>query len=145
VVYLAVVVVLVALAVPLRLPTGGRPKAAIPQLGRKILGKLAPAAVAEAAVGACSAVLLAGGQSRDPMGSVVGVCLLQIAGVALGDMVPQVVEAADHGPCCGRDYSSAQQEAAARQLLAQKGVLRPEVQRLLHEGHPLALPYQLWV
>jgi hypothetical protein len=136
-----VVVVLVALAVPHRPPTGGRPKAAIPQLGHRTLGRLAPAAIAEAAVGACSAVLLAG----DPIGSVGEVRQLQIAGAALGDTVPQVV-VADHEPCCGRDYSSAQQEAAARPLLVQKGLLPPEVQQLLHhEGHPLVLPYQLWV
>lgn len=132
---------LVALEVPHRLPTGGRPKAAMPQLGHRTLGRLVPAAVAEAVVGGCSAVPLAG----DPIGSVGEVRLLQIAGVALGDTVPQVV--VDRGPCCGRDYSSAQQEAAARQLLVRKGLLPelPEVQRLLHEGHPLALPYQLLV
>lgn len=134
--YLAVVV-LVALEVPRRLPSGGRPKVAIPQLGHRILERLVLVAVAEV-VGGCSAVLLAG----DPIGSVGEVRLLQIAGVALGDTVPQVV--ADRGPCCGRDYSSAQQEVVARQLLVRRG-LPPEVQRLLHEGHLLALPYQLWV
>lgn len=141
----AAAAVLVALAAPLRLPTGGRPKAAIPHLAHKILERLAAAAVAEVEVGACSAVPLAGGQSRDPMDNVEEVRLLETAGVALGDTVRQVLqaaEAADHGPCCGRDYSSVRQEAAARQLLAQKGVLRPEVRLLLHEGHPLALPYQ---
>ena len=141
--YLAVVV-LVALVVPLRLPTGGRPKAAMPQLDHRILGKLAPVVVVEA-VGACSVVPLAGEQSQDPMGTVGEVRLLRTAEVALEDTVPQLVEAADHEPCCGRDCSSAQQEAAVRQLQAQKGALRPGVQRLLHEGHPLALPYQLWV
>ena len=141
--YLALVV-LVALVVPLRLPTDGRPKAAIPQLDPRILGRLVPVAVAEAAEGACSAVPLAGEQSQDPMGTAGEVRLLRIAGAALGDTVPQLVEAADHEPCCGRDYSSAQQEAAARQLQAQKVALRPEGQRLLHEVHPLALPYQLW-
>ena len=78
------------------------------------------------------------------MDSVEEVRLLETAGVALGDTVRQVLqaaEAADHGPCCGGDYSSVRQEAAARQL-AQKGVRRPEVQLLHHEGHPLALPYQ---
>ena len=139
-----VVVVLVALAVPLRLPIGGRPKAAMPQLDHRILERLAPVAVAEAAE-AYSAVLLAGEQSQDPMGTVGEVHLLQIAGVALGDTVPQVVEAADHEPCCGRDYSSAQQGVAARQLQVQKGGLHPEEHHLLHEGHQLALPYQLWV
>lgn len=141
----AAAVVLVALAAPLRLPTGGRPKAATPHLAHRILERLAAAAVVEVEVGACSAVPLAGGQSRDPMDSVEEVRPLETAGVALGDTVRQVrqaAEAADHGPCCGRDYSSVRQEAAARQLLAQKGVLRPEVRLLLHEGHPLALPYQ---
>jgi hypothetical protein len=131
--------------VPLPLPTGGHPKAAIPQLDHRILGRLARAAVAEAAVGACIAVPFAGGQGRDPTGNVGEVRLPQIAGAALEDMVPQVVEAVDHEPCCERDYSSAQQEAAARRLLVRKGVLRPEVQLLLHEGHLLALPYQSWV
>lgn len=129
---------------PLPLPTCGPPKAAIPQLDHRILGKLVPAAVAEAAVGACNVVPFVGGQSRDPMDNVGDVRLPEIAGVAPGDTVPQVVEAADHGPCCERDYSSVQQEVAVRQLLVRKGVLRPEVQ-LEHEGHPLAPPYQLWV
>ena len=141
--YLAVVV-LVALVVPLRRPTGGRPKAAMPQLDHRILGRLAPVAVAEA-VGACSAVPLAGEQSQDPMGTVGEVRLLRTAGVAPEDTVPQPVEVADHEPCCGRDCSSAQQEAAERQLQVQKGAPRPEVQRLLHEGHLLALPCQLWL
>lgn len=135
-------VVLVALAATLRLPTGGRPKAAIPHLAHRILERLAAAAVAEVEVGACSAVPLAGGQSQDPMDSVEEVRLLETAGVALGDTVLRVLQAADHGPCCGRDYSSVRRGVAARQLLAQKGVLRPEVRLLLHEGHPLALPYQ---
>jgi hypothetical protein len=141
----AAAVVLVALAAPLRRPTGGRPKAAMPHLAHGILERLAAAAVAEVDVGACSVVPLAGGQSRDPMDSVEEVRLLETAGVALGDTVRQVLqaaEAADHGPCCGRDYSSVRRGAAARQLLAQKGVLRPEVRLLLHEGHPLALPCQ---
>jgi hypothetical protein len=144
-VHLAAAVVLVALAAPLRLPTGGHPKAAIPHLAHRILERLAAAAVAEVEVGACSAVPLVGGQSRDPLDNVEEVRLLETAGVALGDTVRQVLqvaEAADHGPCCGRDYLSVRQEAAARQLLAQKGVLRPEVRLLLHEGHPLVLPYQ---
>jgi hypothetical protein len=141
----AAVVVQVALAAPHRLPTGGRPKAAIPHLAHRILERLGAAAVAEVDVGACSAVPLAGGQSRDPMDSVEEVRLLETAGVALGYMVRQLLqaaEAADHGPCCGRG-SSVREEAAARQLLAQKGVLRPEV-RLPppREGHPLVLPYQ---
>ena len=137
---------LVVLAAPLRLPTGGRPKVAIPHLAHRILERLAAAAVVQVEVGACSAVPLAGGQSREPMDSVEEVRLLETAGVALGDTVRQVLqaaEAADHGPCCGRDYSSVRQEVAARQLLAQKGVLRPEVRLLLHEDHPLVLPYQL--
>ena len=138
----AVVVVLVALAAPLRLPTDGRPKAAIPHLAHRILERLAAAAVVEVEVGACGAVPLAGGQSRDPTDSVEEVRLLETVGVALGDTVRQAAEAADHGPCCGRDYSSVRQEAAARQLLAQKGALHLEVRLLLHEGHPLALPYQ---
>lgn len=142
--YLAVVVVLVALALPLRLPTGGRPKAAMPQPDHRILERLAPVAVAEA-VEAYSAVLLVGEQSQDPMGTVGEVRLLQIVGVAPGDTVPQVVEAADHEPCCGGDYSSVQQGVAARQLQVQKGALDPEEQHLLHEEHPLALPYQLSV
>ena len=141
----AAAAVQVALAALLRLPIGGRPKAAIPHLAHRIPERLAAAAVAEVEVEACSAVPLVGGQSRDPMDSAEEVRLLEIAGVALGDTVRQVLqapEAADHGPCCGRDCSSVRQEAAARQLLAQKGVLRPEVRLLPHEGHPLALPYQ---
>ena len=136
----AAAVVLVALAAALRLSTGGRPKAAIPHLVHRILERLAAAAVAEAEVGACSAVPLAGGQSQAPMDSVEEVRLLETAGVALDTVrqVLQAVQAVDHGPCCGRDYLSVRQEAAASQLLAQ----RPEVRLLLHEGHPLALPYQ---
>ena len=148
-VYLAAAVVQVALAAPLRLPAGGLPKAAIPHLAHKILERPAAAAVAEVEVGARSAVPLVGGENRDPMESVGEVRLPQTAGVVLGDMVRQVLQAAegaDHGPCYGRDYSSVQQEAVARQPLAQKGVLRPEVLLLLlHEGHPLGLPYQLRV
>lgn len=141
----AAAVVLVALAAPLRLPTGGRPKAAIPHPAHRILERLAGAAVAEVEVGACSAVPLAGGRSRDPMESVEEVPLLETAGVALGDTVRQLLQAAevaDHGPCCGRGYSSARQAVAARQPLAQKGVRRPEGLLLLGEGHPLVLPYQ---
>jgi hypothetical protein len=137
--------VLVALAALLRLPTGGRPKAAIPHLAHRILERLAAAAVAEVEVGARSAAPLAGGQNRGPMDSVEEVRLLETAEVALEDTVRHVLqaaEAADHGPYCGRGYSSVRQEAAARRVLAQKGVLRPEVRLLLHEGHPLALPYQ---
>ena len=134
---------LVVLAAPLRLPTGDRPKAAIPHLAHRILERLAAAAVVQVEVGARSAVPLAGEQSQDPMGTVGEVRLLRTAEVALEDTVPQLVEAADHEPCCGRDYSSVRQEVAARQLLAQKGVLRPEVRLLLHEDHPLVLPYQL--
>ena len=136
---------LAALVAPLRLPSGGRPKAAIPHLAHKILERQGVAAVAEVEVGACSAVPLADEQSRGPMDIVEEVRLLETVGVALGDTVRQVLqaaEAADHGPCCGRGYSSVLQEAVARQLLAQKGVLRPEVRQVLHEGHPLALPYQ---
>jgi hypothetical protein len=138
----AAAVVLVALAAPLRLPTGGRPKAAIPHRAHRILERLAAAAVAEVEVGACSAVPLAGGQSRDPRDSAEEVRLLETAGVAVGDTVRQLLqaaEAADHGPCCGRGYSSVRQ-AAAHQLLAQKGV-HPEARLLLREGHPLVLPY----
>ena len=139
----AAAAVLAALAALLRLPIGRRPKAAIPHLAHRILERQAAVAVAEVAVGACSGVPLAGGQSRDPMESVEA-RLLETAGAVLGDTVRQVLQAAEaahHGPCCGRDYSSVRQEAAARQLL----VLRPEVRLLLHEGHPLALPYQSWV
>ncbi len=147
--HLAAAVVLVALATPDRLPTGGRPRVAIPHLAHRILERLAAAAVAEVEVGACSALPLAGGQSQDPMDSVGEARQQQTVGVAPGDMVRQVLQAAvavDHGLCYGRDYSSVQREAAARQLLAQKGVLRPEVRLLLpHEVHRLALPYQLWV
>lgn len=141
----AAAVELVALAAPPHLPTGDRPKAAIPHLAHRILERLAAAAVAEVEVGACSAVPLAGGQSREPMDSVEEVRLLETAGVALGDTVRQVLQAAeavDHGPCCGKDYSNVRQEVVACQLLAQKEVLRPEVRRLQHEGHPLVLPYQ---
>lgn len=131
---------LVALAALLHLPTGGRPKAAIPHLVHRILERLEAAAAVEVEVGACSAVPLVGGQSRDPMDSVGEVRLLETAGAALEDTVRHVhqaeAEAADHGLYCGRDYSSVQQEAVARR------VLRPEVRLLLHEGHPLALPYQ---
>ena len=133
---------LASLAPPHRLPTGGHPKAAIHHLAHRNLEILAAAAVAEVDVGACSVVPLVGGQSRGPMDSVEEVRLLEIAGVALGDTVRQAAEVAGHGPCCGRDYSSVRQGAAERQLLAQKGVLRPEVRLLLHEGHLLALPYQ---
>ena len=96
--------VLVCLAAPHRLPTGGHPKAAMPHLAHRILEILAAAAVAGVDVGACSVVPLAGGQSRGPMDSVEEDRLLESAGVALGDMVRQAAEAADHGPCCGRDY-----------------------------------------
>jgi hypothetical protein len=140
----AAAAVLVVLVAPLRLPTGVRPKAATPHLVHRILERLAAAAVAEVEVGAYSAVPLAGGQSRDPMDSVEEVRLLE-TGVALGDTVHQLLqaaEAADHGPCCGRGYSSVRQAAAVHQLLAQKVVVRPEVRLLLHEGHLLALPYQ---
>lgn len=106
-VHLAVAAVSVALAARLHLPTGGRPKAAIPHLAHRILERLVAAAVAEVEVGVCSAVPLAGGQSRDPMDSVAEVRLPETAGVELGDTVRQVLqagEAAEHGPCCGRDY-----------------------------------------
>jgi hypothetical protein len=135
--------VLVVVAVPRPLLTDGLPKAAILHLGHRNLGKLALAVVAEVAVAACSAVPLAGEQSRDPIDIEVEVGrLLQIAGVALGDTVLEVALEAGHGPCCGRGYPSARPGAAAHRLQVQKGVLRPAVQHLLHEGHQPALPYQ---
>ena len=133
----------VVVAVPLPLPTDGLPKAAIRHLDHRNLGKLALAVVAEVAEVAYSAVPLAGEQSRDPIDNEVGVGRLrQTAGVALGDTVLEVVLEAGRGPCCGRGYPSARQEAAAHRLQVQKRVLRLVVRHLLHEGHQLALPYQ---
>jgi len=71
--------------------------------------------------------------------------LLQTAGVALADTVPEVAQVAGHGSCCGRCYPIARPGAAVRQLRVQKGLQRLEVQQLLHEGHLLALPYRLRV
>jgi hypothetical protein len=143
-VHLAVVVVaLVVVAVPLPLPIGARPKAAIRHLGHRSLGKLALVVAVELAVAACSAVPLAGEQSRHPTDNEVDVGRLQqIAGVALGDTVLEVALEAGRGPCCGRGYPSARPEAAGRRPRGQKEVLRPVVlvQHLLHEEHQLALP-----
>lgn len=145
--HLAVAVVaLVAVVAPLPLPNGGLPKAAIHHLGHRNLGILAPAVVVEEDEVHSAADPLAGGQSPDPIDSVAEVDhLLQTAGVALGEMVPEVAQAVGHGPCCERGYPSARLGAAAHRLQVQKEALRPEVQQLLHEGHLLALPYQLRV
>jgi hypothetical protein len=146
--HLAVAVVaLVAAAAPPPLPTNGDlPKAATHHQGHRNLGILVLAVVVEEDEVRSAADPLAGGQSPDPIDSVAEVGhLLQTAGVALGDTVPEVAPAVGHGPCCERGCPSARPGAAAHRLRVQKEVLRPRVEQLLQEGHLLALPYQLRV
>ena len=141
------VVALVAAAAPLPLPTnGGLPKAAMHHQGHRNLGILVLAVVVEEDEVRSAADPLAGEQSPGPIDSVAEVDhLLQTAGVALGDTVPEVAQAVGHGPCCERGYPSARQGAAAHRRRVQKEVQRPRVEQLLQEGHLLALPYQLRV
>jgi hypothetical protein len=118
--------------------------AAIPRLGHDNLGKLVGAGVG-AARAECSVVPLADGANRDPMDNVAEAGrLLQTAGVALGDTVPEVAQVEGHGAYGGRGYLSAQLEVAAHRLQVQMRGLHLEVQQLLHEGHLLAPPFRPW-
>jgi hypothetical protein len=114
--------------------------AAILRLGRNSPEKLEVVAAVEAAR---SAVPLADGQTRDPIGKVAeGDRLPGNAEVVLGDTVQGVVQGVvGHGACCGRGYPSARREVVEHRPQVQRGA-HLEVQELLHEEHLLALPFQ---
>jgi len=114
--------------------------AAILRLGRNNPEKPEVVAAVEAAR---SAVPLADGHNRDPIGKVEEEDRLPgNAEVALGDTVQAVGQAVvGHGACCGRGYPSARREVAEHRPRVQRGA-HLEGQELLHEEHLLALPSQ---
>jgi hypothetical protein len=136
---LGVAVALVAAAAALlHLATAGRPMAAILRLGRNSPEKLEVAAAVEVAR---SALPLADGQTRDPIGKVAVVDRpLGNAEVVLGDTVQGVVQGVvGHGACYGRGYPDAQREVVEHRPQVQRGA-HLEVQELLHGERLLALP-----
>jgi hypothetical protein len=136
----AVALVAAAAAALLHLVTAGRPMAAILRLDRNSPEKLEAVAVVEAAR---SAVPLADGQTRGPIGKVVVADrLLGNAEVALGGTVQGVVQGVvGHGACYGRGYPNAQREVVEHRPQVQRGA-HLEEQELLHEERLLALPSQ---